>query len=163
VERRGGRAARTPARGLPGQDAGELRSSPTVRRRWAAGATDGNCYVSGPSPAGPTGRLVSRDRRNEAHAGRRPRRPCPACHDRALYPTWPARDVPVADVPHRDANGHVDGLVVLVTDVGEIKNAERARLRSEHMLAESQIAAHVGSWEAELDGEQRPGSLRWSD
>jgi PAS domain S-box-containing protein len=83
--------------------------------------------------------------------------------NRALYQFGPSRDVHAAYVPHRDASGHVDGLVVLVTDVGEIKNAERARRRSEHMLAESQIAAHVGSWEAELDGEQRPVSLRWSD
>ena len=83
--------------------------------------------------------------------------------NRAFYQFGPSRDVHVAYVPHRDASGRVDGLVVLVTDVSEIRNAERARLRSEHMLAESQIAAHVGSWEAELDGEQRPVSLRWSD
>jgi two-component system CheB/CheR fusion protein len=83
--------------------------------------------------------------------------------NRAHYQYGPARDVHVAYLPHRDPSGRVDGLVVLVTDVGEIKNAERARRRSEHMLAESQIAAHVGSWEAELDGQQKPSSLRWSD
>ncbi len=83
--------------------------------------------------------------------------------NRAFYQFGPPRDVHVAYLPHRDASGRVDGLVVLVTDVGDIKNAERARRRSEHMLAESQIAAHVGSWEAELDGAQRPVSLRWSD
>ena len=83
--------------------------------------------------------------------------------NRAFYQFGPARDVHVAYLPHRDPSGRVDGMVVLVTDVSEIKNAERARLRSEHMLAESQIAAHVGSWEADLDGQQSPGSLLWSD
>ena len=83
--------------------------------------------------------------------------------NRAFYQFGPPRDVHVAYLPHRDASGRVDGLVVLVTDVTEIKNAERARRRSEHMLAESQIAAHVGSWEADLDDKQQPGSPRWSD
>lgn len=83
--------------------------------------------------------------------------------NRAFYQFGPPRDVHVAYLPHRDRSGRIDGLVVLVTDVTEIKNAERARRRSEHMLAESQIAAHVGSWEADLDDEQTPRSLRWSD
>ena len=72
--------------------------------------------------------------------------------NRAVYRFGPARDVHVAYLPHRDASGRVRGFVVLVTDVGEIKCAEQALRRSEHMLAESQIAAHVGSWEAILDG-----------
>ena len=83
--------------------------------------------------------------------------------NRAFYQFGPARDVHVAYLPHRDPSGRVDGLVVLVTDVSEIKNAERARRRSEKMLAESQTAAHVGSWEADLAGDAGGSSLRWSD
>jgi PAS domain S-box-containing protein len=83
--------------------------------------------------------------------------------NRALYRHGPARDVQVAYLPHRDAGGRVHGFVVLVTDVGEIKSAEQALRRSENMLAESQVAAHVGSWEAVLDSEQNRTSLRWSD
>ena len=61
------------------------------------------------------------------------------------------RDVRVAYVPDRDASGRVRGFVSLVTDVSDMQNAERALRESERMLAESQAAAHVGSWEAILE------------
>jgi PAS domain S-box-containing protein len=83
--------------------------------------------------------------------------------NRPVYRFGPARDVQAAYVPHRDTSGRVDGFVVLVTDISAIKCAERALRRSEHMLAESQIAAHVGSWEAVLDDDNNQTSLRWSD
>ena len=75
-----------------------------------------------------------------------------------------ARDVRVAYVPDRDARGRVRGFVSLVTDVSDRQEAERALRESERMLAESQAAAHVGSWEAILDDDDGPPrSLRWSD
>jgi PAS domain S-box-containing protein len=58
------------------------------------------------------------------------------------------RDVRVAYVPDRDASGRVRGFVSLVTDISEVQSAQRALRESERMLAESQTAAHVGSWEA---------------
>ena len=74
------------------------------------------------------------------------------------------RDVRVAYFPDRDASGRVRGFVSLVTDVSEMQNAERALRESERMLAESQAAAHVGSWEAtRRRGRLRRSSCVWSD
>ncbi len=72
----------------------------------------------------------------------------------------------VTYVPHRDAGGTVRGFVVLSNDITEIRTAERALRRSEHLLEQSQSTAHVGSWELtfpEGGGFPDPGSLRWSD
>ena len=44
-----------------------------------------------------------------------------------------------------------------------MQSAERALRESERMLAESQTAAHVGSWEAILNDDGSPRALRWSD
>jgi PAS domain S-box-containing protein len=75
----------------------------------------------------------------------------------------PTRDVTVSYVPDRDASGRVRGLVSLVTDISDRQNAERALRESERMLAESQRAAYMGSWEACLHEEGPPDALRWSD
>jgi PAS domain S-box-containing protein len=72
-------------------------------------------------------------------------------------------DVRVAYFPDRDAGGRVRGYVAFVTDVSEIRSAERALRESERMLAESQAAAHVGAWEAIIDANGIRRSLRWSD
>ena len=61
------------------------------------------------------------------------------------------RDVRASYVPDRDASGRVRGFVSRVTDITDVQSAERALRESEHMLAESQAAAHVGSWEAILN------------
>jgi PAS domain S-box-containing protein len=73
------------------------------------------------------------------------------------------RDVRVAYIPDRGSGGRVRGFVALVTDVSEMRGAERALRASERMLAESQAAAHVGSWEATLGENPATCSLRWSD
>ena len=73
------------------------------------------------------------------------------------------RDVRVTYVPDRDASGRVRGFVSRVTDISDVQSAERALRASERMLAESQTAAHVGSWEAILNDDGSPRSLRWSD
>ena len=72
------------------------------------------------------------------------------------------RDVTVSYVPDRDSSGRVRGFVSLVTDISDTQNAERALRESERMLAESQTAAHMGSWEARLHEEGPPDALRWS-
>ena len=85
---------------------------------------------------------------------------------RLVHESGRARDRRVTYVPHRDAGGRVRGFVVLSNDITEIRNAERALRRSEHMLEQSQSTAHVGSWELtfqEGGGLPDPGSLRWSD
>jgi PAS domain S-box-containing protein len=82
---------------------------------------------------------------------------------RLSRPWGQERDVRVAYVPDRDGSGQVRGFVAFVTDVSEIRSAERALRESERMLADSQAAAHVGSWEALIDGDGTRRTLRWSD
>jgi two-component system CheB/CheR fusion protein len=73
----------------------------------------------------------------------------------------------VSFVPHRDGNGSVRGVVVLVNDVTDRKATERALRKSEQMLERSQSTAHVGSWEVELVSAGEPrvdrvGTVKWS-
>ncbi len=84
---------------------------------------------------------------------------------RVVYKNGPARDVRAAYLPQLDADRRVRGFGVLVHDITEIRDAELALRRSEHMLEHSQSTAHVGSWEVAFgdDGEPRPETLRWSD
>jgi two-component system CheB/CheR fusion protein len=84
---------------------------------------------------------------------------------RLVYRKGPARDVRAAYVPHLDEDGRVRGFVGLVNDITEVRAAEVALRRSEHMLEQSQSTAHVGSWEVTMgaDGAPDSGSLRWSD
>jgi len=84
---------------------------------------------------------------------------------RLVFTTGPARDVRVAYVPQRNAEGRVRGFGVLVHDITEIRAAEAALRVSQHMLEHSQSTAHVGSWEVAFgdDGRPDPTTLRWSD
>jgi PAS domain S-box-containing protein len=84
---------------------------------------------------------------------------------RLVYKSGPARDVRASYVPHRDDAGRVRGYVALVNDITEIRTAEVALRRSEHMLEHSQSTAHVGSFEVTFGADGRPDStsLRWSD
>jgi two-component system CheB/CheR fusion protein len=84
---------------------------------------------------------------------------------RMVYKSGPARDVRASYVPHFDGDGRVRGFVGMVHDIGEMRVAEQALRRSEHLLERSQSAAHVGSWEMTFgdDGRPEPGSLRWSN
>jgi len=84
---------------------------------------------------------------------------------RIEYKNGPARDIRASYSPHLDSRGKVRGFVVLSNDISEIRAAERALRRSEHMLERSQSTAHVGSWEVtigEADG-LAAGAVRWSD
>jgi PAS domain S-box-containing protein len=85
--------------------------------------------------------------------------------DRLVYKSGPARDIRATYVPHFDGAGTVRGFVGLVNDVTEIRSADQALRRSEHMLEQSQSTARVGSWELTLvEGEATDAaSLRWSD
>jgi PAS domain S-box-containing protein len=83
--------------------------------------------------------------------------------DRLIYKSGPARAVRAAYVPHMDARGRVRGFVGLVNDITEIRAAELALRRSEHMLEQSQSMAHVGSWEVTFSEPDGADSIRWSD
>jgi PAS domain S-box-containing protein len=74
------------------------------------------------------------------------------------------RDVRVSYVPHRDDGGRVQGFVVMVSDISDMKAVEAALRRSERLLEQAQAAAHVGSWELTCDEslEEIPGSSLWS-
>ena len=84
---------------------------------------------------------------------------------RIEYKNGPARDIRASYSPHLDSRGKVRGFVVLSNDISEIRTAERALRRSEHMLERSQSTAHVGSWEVTVGGPGRHagGPVRWSD
>ncbi len=84
-------------------------------------------------------------------------------HHRLAYKSGPARDIRATYAPHFDASGRVRGFAVLSNDITEIRGAEAALRRSEHMLEHSQSTAHVGSWEVIFGSPGSPGSLRWSD
>ncbi len=83
---------------------------------------------------------------------------------RITYKDGVARDVSISYVPHFDRDGRVRGFGVLAHDISEIRVAEHALRRSEHVLEQSQSTAHVGSWEAEFaNGDvYDPTPLRWS-
>ncbi|HEX5270797.1 MAG TPA: PAS domain S-box protein, partial [Gemmataceae bacterium] len=62
-------------------------------------------------------------------------------------------------------DGKPVGIQGIARDVSERRRAEQARRDSERMLAQSQRAAHVGSWELDLDNVDNldANALRWSD
>jgi len=64
----------------------------------------------------------------------------------------------------RDADGKPVRMVGTCQDITEVRAAEAALRKSEHMLERSQSSAHVGSWEMNLaDGEHgRAGAIHWS-
>ena len=84
--------------------------------------------------------------------------------NRLVFEGRPAREVRVSYVPHRDGGERVQGFVVLVSDVSEMKAVETSLRRSERMLEASQAATHVGSWEVSVDERltEVPGSSLWS-
>ncbi len=60
--------------------------------------------------------------------------------------------------PMRDANGRVEGVVGVSTDVTKRVRAEEALRDSEANLAEAQRIAHLGNWWRDADG-----AAHWSD
>ena len=64
----------------------------------------------------------------------------------------------------RDGAGKVIRMVGTCQDITEIRAAEAALRRSEHMLERSQTSAHVGSWEVMMvDGDGgHAGAVHWS-
>src|SRR5262245_23091097 len=84
---------------------------------------------------------------------------------RVPYKSGPARDIRDSYIQHLDSLSRSPGSVSLSNDISEIRAAERALRRSEHMLERSQSTAHVGSFEVTLaDDDGLPaGSVRWSD
>jgi len=64
----------------------------------------------------------------------------------------------------RDPTGKVIRMVGTCQDITEVRSAEAALRKSEHMLERSQSSAHVGSWEMNLaDSEHgRAGAIHWS-
>ena len=69
------------------------------------------------------------------------------------------RDVQVTNVPSITADGTVEGVFALVTDVTDLKSRERALAKSEQNLAEAQRIGQIGHWRF-LHG---AGQSEWSD
>ena len=63
------------------------------------------------------------------------------------YPDGEFRHVQVETTPHMGEDGAVLGYHVLITNVTEHKNAEKALRESEERLAEAQRIATIGNWE----------------
>jgi PAS domain S-box-containing protein len=70
-----------------------------------------------------------------------------------------ARDVQVTNVPNFGADGLVEGIFVLVTDVTDIKQRERDLRESQHSLAEAQRVGRMGHWRID----NHTGEIIWSD
>jgi PAS domain S-box-containing protein len=85
--------------------------------------------------------------------------------NRVVFADGVPHDLRATYVPDRGADGEVRGFLALATDLSETRQAEQALQHSERMLAESQAAAHVGSWEAVFGNgdDAPPDSVRWSD
>jgi two-component system CheB/CheR fusion protein len=84
---------------------------------------------------------------------------------RVAYKEGPVRHVRASYIPHLNAAGRVRGFAVISNDITEIRAAEQALRRGEHVLERSQSWAHVGSWEMALadTGDAVAGTTRWSD
>jgi two-component system CheB/CheR fusion protein len=82
---------------------------------------------------------------------------------RLVYGDGRARDIRASYVPDRDPSGRVRGFVALVSDISEVRTAERALRITDRLLAESQQAAHVGSWQFTIGDHPATSALRWSD
>jgi PAS domain S-box-containing protein len=68
------------------------------------------------------------------------------------------RDVQVTNVPSIAADGDVEGVFALVTDVSDLKQRERALAESERNLAEAQRIGQIGHWRVF----QEAGWSEWS-
>jgi PAS domain S-box-containing protein len=62
-------------------------------------------------------------------------------------------------VPRMDEQDGVQGVVVAVTDITELRRSEERLLASEARLNEAQHLAHIGSWELDIPSNH----LDWSD
>ena len=65
----------------------------------------------------------------------------------------------VESVPLRDANGHYQGALAMVTDITERRLADEALRERERQLAEAQQIARLGSWEWDVP----TNAISWSD
>lgn len=72
-----------------------------------------------------------------------------------------ARDIRATYTPQIAPDGRVLGFVGLISDISEVKSAERALGRSERLLRRSQSAAHVGSWEIVIDETNVESAFTW--
>lgn len=65
----------------------------------------------------------------------------------------------VNSTPLKDSAGHFNGVLKMVTDITERKQAEEELLRSTEALERAQQVAHIGSWEWDVASDK----LTWSD
>jgi PAS domain S-box-containing protein len=66
----------------------------------------------------------------------------------------------IASVSHiRDAGGQPSAMVLTISDISELREAEEKLRRSQTTLAEAQRVAHIGNWDWDINGNR----MDWSD
>lgn len=78
--------------------------------------------------------------------------------ERLVFPDGRVRDMEITRTPIRDAQGELQGLLVVAKDVSRLKRLEKSLMETESKLHRAQAVAHIGSWYLDMES----SVLEWS-